>query len=148
MIRLFTPWYKDDCHQRQLELDWCLKKNCGDFNIKEVFIFPESKKDDYPRGLSEKLHVIQLNKRVTYQDIVNFINDMVDSDRYYNIIANTDIYFDDTITNIKLINMENICIVLTRYEANPKNKGSKSEMAMNPAQSMMFGFLKVLLIKK
>src|SRR5574343_536550 len=83
MIRLFTPWYKDDCHQRQLELDWCLKKNCGDFNI----------------------------------------------------IANTDIYFDDTITNIKLINMENICIVLTRYEANPKNKGSKSEMAMNPAQS-------------
>lgn len=135
MIRLFTPWYKDDSNQRQIELNWCLRRNCSDSNIREVFIFPESKSNDYPRGMSEKLHVIQLNRRITYQDIVNFINDMVDSDRYYNIIANTDIYFDETITNVRSIDMKNVCIVLTRYESNPTNRGSKSEMIMNPEQS-------------
>jgi hypothetical protein len=120
MFNLFIPYYNDAANFRQLELDWCLKHNCENYIIENMFIFPEFRRNRLPK-LSEKAHTIHLDKRVTYQDIISYINSMVDSYRYYNIIANTDIYFDNSLNNIRLIDMSKTCLTLTRWESNPGN---------------------------
>lgn len=117
MFNLFQPWYNDNAHLRQLELDWCLINNDQNPIIENIFLFPESKKDKIPT-VSEKVHVIHLERRVTYQDIIQRINHMIDAYRFYNIIANTDIHFDNSLNLVRTIDMTNICLALTRWEAN------------------------------
>lgn len=120
MFNLFVPYYNDNAVFRQSELDWCVKNNCENFLIDNLYIFPESRRNRLPI-LSSKAQTIHYDRRITYFDIINFINSMVDSYRYYNIIANTDIYFDNTIELIKTMNMEKVCLSLTRWESNPGN---------------------------
>lgn len=120
MFNLFIPYYNDSAVFRQNELDWCLLHNCNNPIIESMFIFPESRKNKLPK-LSEKAHIIHFDRRITYHDVVCFVNSMVDSYRYYNIISNTDIYFDKTLELIKTINMEKVCLSLTRWESNPGN---------------------------
>lgn len=120
MFNLFVPYYNDSAVFRQNELDWCVLNNCENPLIENFYIFPESKRNKIPK-LSSKAHIIHFDRRVTYQDIIQFVNSMIDSYRYYNIIANTDIYFDNTLDLVKSIDMEKVCLTLTRWESSPDN---------------------------
>ena len=118
VFNCFMPWYNDDAFFRQKELNFCLLRNDLNKMIDRIYLFPESIKDNIPK-VSEKVKVINLNRRVTYQDMVYRINHTMDSYRCYNIIMNTDIYFNETLSLVRTIDMTNICLALTRWEANP-----------------------------
>jgi hypothetical protein len=47
--------------------------------------------------LNEKVEIISLNKWTTFNYIIDFINNSELFENSYNIIANTDMYFDETI---------------------------------------------------
>jgi hypothetical protein len=130
MINLFIPWYNDAAFIRQQELDWCLNHNNKNSMINNIFLFPDSKKNNIPE-LSKKVHIIHLNRRVTYQDMLCKINSIIDSYNSYNIIMNTDIYFDESLELLKMIDMRNKCLSLTRWEAHPNIPDCKPYMYMN-----------------
>jgi hypothetical protein len=130
MYNIFCPWYFEKSQFRRQELEYCIVHNCNNPLLENIFIFPESRKDKLPK-LNEKVHIIHLDKRVTYLDIINFINSQVDSYRFFNIISNTDIYFDDSLNLIRQLDMKMICLSLTRWESNPENNNHGTYQYMN-----------------
>ena len=56
-----------------------------------------------------------IDKRPTYQDFINYINANSNPDDIH-IIANTDIYFDKNIEVLKLINLKDTCLALSRWD--------------------------------
>lgn len=99
MIRLFINKYIDKNPERQKELDYCFEKN-------------ES------NGLLGEIH--QTYERLSYNDFFRWINTIV-GDEDISIIANSDIYFDETLIDIIKINHDE-CYALSRWDA--KEDGS------------------------
>lgn len=90
-INLFTNHYKCGEPKRQAELDFCLKTNINSGYFSEI---------------------INFSGRITYNDFfkhtARFPNDI-------NILANADIYFNDTILKVKEMK-DNECYCITRWE--------------------------------
>ena len=93
MINLFINPYKADNKHRQAELDYCLDSNESNPLIDRIIPFPD---------------------RMTYSD---FFNETANYPDDINILANTDIYFNETLELIKDIK-ENECYAITRSELN------------------------------
>jgi len=93
MINLFINSFESQDEQRNLEIKFCLKKN-----LKNELI--------------DKIIIVNENKRATYGD---FLRAMANYKKDINIIANTDIYFNDTISFAKNIK-DRQCFALTRWE--------------------------------
>lgn len=90
-INLFISMYEDRNPLRQRELDFCFEHNKSN----EAFT-----------------NVINLPGRPTYNDFFEATKDHPDA---VNIIANTDIFFDDTIKKVRSIK-EWECYALTRWD--------------------------------
>ena len=90
-INLFSGYFKSTDYHRAKELDFCLQKNRTNKWIDNVFIFTD---------------------RISYQEFFdqtkNYPNDI-------NILANGDIYFDDSIKHALNIRPKD-CYALTRLE--------------------------------
>lgn len=90
-INLFINSYQCGTKERQAELDFCLKHN------RESGFFNE---------------IINFDGRVTYND---FFRECANYPDDINILANTDIYFNETI--LKVLDMgNNDCYCITRWE--------------------------------
>lgn len=89
-INLFVQVYKSSNQQRQKQLDFCLMKNKQNKNIK----------------------VYQLNNqdRVTFKDFFKLVNNISGEDDI-NIIANSDIVFDDSVIKFKRMSKNTACVV-------------------------------------
>jgi len=120
MINLFINYYNVLNEERQKELDFCIRKNISNPLINKVYIFLDKKVDFYTT-LPNKVHLINLD-RPTYASIIKYINSKDEFKDSYNVISNTDIYFDHTISLLKKINMENTCVDLNRWDV--QNDGS------------------------
>jgi hypothetical protein len=96
MINLFTSYFKGDDIVRQKEFNYCLAKNKANISINRIIYFKH---------------------RPTYQDFFRATKDYPND---INILANADIYFNDTIQIANNINV-NECYALTRWEL---HKGS------------------------
>lgn len=94
-INLFVQVYKSDNPKRQKELDYCLKVN-KELNINSVPYF----------------NVIEINERLTFNEMFKLTQQYP---KHINIIANSDIYFDETILNTRWIN-ERECYALSRWD--------------------------------
>lgn len=92
-INLFVQVYKSNDDKRQLELDTCLKINKA-LNINGVPYF----------------NVIEINERLTFAEMFKlFIPNEI------NIIANSDIYFDETILKVRFLDNKEV-YALTRWD--------------------------------
>lgn len=91
-LNLFTSHYKDKSDARQKELDFCLNQNKNS-------------------GLFENIIVVQ-DRRPTYNDLFELTRQYPNS---VNIIANSDIFFNDTILQAKYIK-QNQCFALSRWD--------------------------------
>ena len=120
MINLFINYYKVENKERQEELDFCVKKNISNPLVNKVYIFLD-KNIDFYTTTPKKVHLINLD-RPTYASIIKYINSKDEFKDSYNIISNTDLYFDHTISLLEKINMNNTCVVLNRW--NLQNDGS------------------------
>lgn len=110
MNYLFVNYYKN--LERQNEIDYCLKKNLDNNLIDKIYIFTSF--DVKIPFESKKIKIINL-ERPSYFDIINFIN-LNDTDSF-NIISNSDIYFDDSLKMLNKIDFsKKKCIALSRHE--------------------------------
>lgn len=113
---LFTSYYRDKSIIRQKELDLCLEMNIKNTNIEKIYIFLEGIKTEWPILDNPKINVIE-SERPTYKMFFDFINQTV-NDEDISLVANTDIFFDETLSVIDRVNMENICFALSRWHYN------------------------------
>ncbi len=119
MIRLLTSYYIDQNQDRQKELNECLKRNIDNKFIDEIIVLIE-----YPIDLKENVHLMNkkiktvlIHSRPFYNVFFNLINQNTGS-KDWNIIANSDIFFDETIGTLsdKYNGLNKLCLALTRWD--------------------------------
>ena len=93
MINLFINYFDHSNSQRKKEIEFCLEKN---------------QENEY----LHKIIIVNRNERATYGD---FFRAMKAFPKDVNIIANADIYFDETIQLVEGIKQRQ-CYALTRWE--------------------------------
>lgn len=106
-IHLITTYYQTKSKERQNELKECLERNINNKEIDNITVFTEC---DLP-FTSDKVMEIKTTKRVTFNQCVNQCRD-----NYINIIANSDIYFEDA-NLIKQLDFTNH-FAITRHDKN------------------------------
>ena len=113
MRNLFVSHYTDSNSERQLEYVSCLTKNIANKSIDKIYLVCESEPFI---TVNPKVKVIVIKSRPTYNVFFDLIRQLTKPEDW-NIIANSDIYFDNTIEQVS--NKPANCLVaLTRYEVN------------------------------
>lgn len=116
MVNLFINYYIDNNPERKKELITCFIKNGLCKNIDRAFVVVEDVDAVIDQSKGKKLNIILLQGRPTFEFYFKLINS-VTADGDINIIANTDIYFDDE--NLELIKnniQDNECFALARWD--------------------------------
>jgi hypothetical protein len=118
---LFTQFYVDPNPNRQLELEYCLRRNIAN-SFGKIVLFIEKKEEVVyliENGfLTTRTFIKFIDKRATFNDMFA----VMDSGEYaddYNIMANTDIFFTEGLTDLKAYTEtleKNICVALSRYD--------------------------------
>ena len=127
---VLTTLYENISEDRINEFYLCFKKNYLNPFVYQVHIFFETDKsndealryikDNYLKVFElfkkKKFKLIITKKRFTYQDYFEYANSELDKRNI--IIANTDIYFNDTLQHIYKYNLDNKLFLLTRWSLN------------------------------
>lgn len=104
MLTLIQPWFTSDNAIRNRELHQCLNKNLAHPLISKVILLAETD----PPFEHEKLYVAKIGRRATFNEAIQLIEGI-------GIVANTDIYFDDTLQKALKIK-PNQCYALSRID--------------------------------
>lgn len=111
MFELITTYYSEKDDERKKELFQAIFNNCTNPLISNIRIICESGADEINQ-IDGKIDVISVNRRPTFKDLIDVANNL-NSD-IIKIIANTDIYFDESLTLAsKITNDQVFC--LTRW---------------------------------
>jgi hypothetical protein len=110
MVNLYTSFYQDKDAKRQKELLYCLNQNILNPLIDNIFLIVEG---DVKLPISGKLIIVNA-ERPTYRNFFDLVNDTVTSANDISIIANSDIYFNDTLAQLDI--KERQCIALSRWD--------------------------------
>jgi len=106
-VNLMVSYFQSGKPDRQKELDECMEKNIANPHITKIY---NLSKDIYDHP--KVINLTQYN-RPTYQD---FIEEANLAQGAYTIIANADMYFDDTLLWLDKVNMDGAMIALCRYD--------------------------------
>lgn len=110
-IYLVQQFYIHSNLKRYNEILFCLKQNCNNDFIDKIYLLNEKIYTQKELRLNDKQikKVIQVNikKRLKYSDFFNFINYKKEKDKLkgYVILSNSDIYLNNTITNLYRTNL-------------------------------------------
>jgi hypothetical protein len=86
--------------------------------IDRVFILNED--GVLPDDISQSRKITTISSpRPTYNDFFNLINQNTEAETI-SILANTDIYFDESVRILKYLNLKNKCFALTRWDFSEK----------------------------
>ncbi len=115
MIRLLSSFYDEANAGRHAEITKCLRRNTYDKSIDEVYLFLENVDSlpfDHDAVLTKKI-----SQRPTYSDFFHWVDDIspvaaVD----LTIIANSDIYFDQSIRSLCHALKPHQCAAITRWD--------------------------------
>jgi len=129
-IHLVTQYYQvrngDSEYQkkRQYEINECLKKNCSLSCIYKIHLLLEE--EIFVKSTEENLRhpkviCVILGKRMTYDDVFSYYNTHLLGKIC--ILANADIFFNESIDFLQYINFSDTVIALTRYESPLKDEG-------------------------
>ncbi len=113
MLRLFTTSYNESRADRAAEYEYCLGRNLNCAAIGEVCILDES--GEVPFADSGKLEVRQVPMRPTYRDFFDWINEKAQKDDV-SLIANSDIWFDESIRVLCEALSERECFAMSRWD--------------------------------
>ena len=119
LIQQFLDYNKEEqtpeILERKNEILFCLKKNIENPLIEKIILLNE---EDIEEELfnEEKVEVINIGKRLSYQNAFEFGNKHQDE---IIIVANDDVYFDDSLQIIKNWNSSwnNKIVAITRHES-------------------------------
>jgi len=109
-MNLFINYYSDKRPERQKEIDLCLRKNIasGRFQI-HILKEPQTHLPDFAKNVA----VYDQPSRPSFSDFFRWIDKTAECTDV-NVIANADIYFDDTIEHVSKIKNDDF-YSLTRY---------------------------------
>jgi hypothetical protein len=110
MVNLYTSFYQDKDPKRQNELLYCLNQNILNPLIDNIFLIVEG---EVKLPVSGKLIIVN-SERPTYRNFFDLVNDTVTSANDISIVANSDIYFNDTLAHLDI--KERQCIALSRWD--------------------------------
>ena len=114
MIRLFTSHYPEKCATRLGDLQACLKCNIGNSVVDFVCLLLEGV--EMPCPSEDRLQVRAISSRPTYQDFFNWANSQITTTDNVSIIANSDIYFDDSLLALANSLKPHQCAALSRWD--------------------------------
>ncbi|NET76672.1 tetratricopeptide repeat protein [Okeania sp. SIO1F9] len=125
-IVLFTPYFKAKQSDRQDELIYCLRKNIECTEIEKIVLLIDD--DHRPELASSKIEIVNLSSRPTYLDWIE-LTEKKCADKI-SILANSDIYFDESISRLRELFYTNpkAFVTISRYE----QKGSEQILHQNP----------------
>jgi hypothetical protein len=110
-IVLYTPYYGSDSVERQKELDECLQRNVLNPLVSRIILLRDD--NHVPPVDSKKIVIMQFDERPTYRDWLEL---SMEGEAHISVLANTDIYFDESILNLcKYLDGE-VFVALSRYE--------------------------------
>ena len=115
MLRLFTTSYPEPNPQRSAEYALCLEKNRQCRSIDGIYIIAEP--GSSALSGSDELTIRQSSSRPTYDDFFHWINELAGEDDL-SIIANSDIWFDDSIRAAAESLRSGQCFALARWDGN------------------------------
>ena len=119
MIRLITISYDAQSTARQAELQECLHRNLANPHLGQVLVWKQSGKTPIAQpGLESKLALLERNHSPTFDELFALANAVCDRDDVA-VIANSDVWFDDTAALIESIRPEQ-CFALLRWEEDGK----------------------------
>jgi hypothetical protein len=110
MVNLYTSFYQDKDAKRQKELLYCLNQNILNPLIDNIFLIVEG---EVKLPVSGKLIIVNA-ERPTYRNFFDLVNDTVTSANDISIVANSDIYFNDTLAQLDI--KERQCVALSRWD--------------------------------
>jgi hypothetical protein len=112
MFVLITTFYFENDANRRGEFLKAIRGNINNRLIIKIYILCESG-EELLIDLDVKIEIVKQNHRPKFQDLIKFANGL--SQSIYKIIANSDIYFDDTLAKAQTI--KNHCVFcLTRWD--------------------------------
>lgn len=112
-VNLLINFFLSAEKTRNDEYLFCLQENVKNKYIKKIFVFLEDEKH-IPDIDSEKIELILTEDRPTFQMLIDFADsELVDE---VCMLANSDIFFDDTLLHAEKANLENDFISLSRWD--------------------------------
>ncbi|WP_146591349.1 exostosin domain-containing protein [Puniceibacterium confluentis] len=128
-IHLYTPYYLSEDYDRQAELDRCLEQNLAVAGIARIFLLVDD--GHTPPVSSEKLTIVPITSRPRYSDWLELTAQH--SPDAISVLANSDIYCDDTITGLRALfaSAPQALVALSRYEV----AGQEVSLHPNPRWS-------------
>ena len=118
-INLFYQFFIHSKNPRSKEIKKCLKFNVQNEFIDQIYLLNEKIYSTEELGIeSEKIIQINIETRLKFKDVFNYIND--NKIQGYNVIINADIFLDESINNLKYTDMHIIkkMMAILRYEYN------------------------------
>ena len=114
-MNLLISYYKSQNEQRNSEYLDCLTYNLENQLIEKIFIFIQT--DEERPIQSEKIEYITIQGDVTYQTFFDYAKENLYGEIC--IVANSDIFFDDTLEELKSEQLQDKFLCLTRWNLNP-----------------------------
>jgi hypothetical protein len=120
-VHLITQYYKDNSSERQKEIDLCLEKNIENKHIDQIHLLLESEDVKIPTNYQvDKVKITVIGKRWKFRDAFEYCNRELSG--LVCIVANSDIYFDQSINHIlRQRTFTGQFISLTRYDVTKEN---------------------------
>ena len=117
-INVIYQFYIPNDSERYKEIKECLLHNVNNEFINNIYLLNEKEYSIQELGgiHSDKIKQVVINKRLTFSETFNLINEHNISG--YNVIINSDIFLDNTINNIKYSDIKNKKICLTQLRHN------------------------------
>jgi hypothetical protein len=131
-IHVFTQFFIHSDKNRNKELIECLLENFNNPSIDKIHLLTERIYSYQEMGfvnidnIQNKIIQTNIGKRLKFQHVFEYIR--TNSLKGYMILVNSDIFFDSTISNLKLscLHEEKTMFALLRYEYNRNNQAASS----------------------
>lgn len=122
-IYLIQQFYVDKNAARHAENVFCLQRNVANTHIKSIFLLNEREYSAAELGVDDpdlKIKQIVIKNRLLYSDVFSYVSSQnIDG---YVVFANTDIFLDDSIVELRHTNLhyKKQMYALLRYEYDPR----------------------------
>ena len=117
---LLVGWYEDADPRRRSELLRCLQRNAANDRFDQIRVFledPSARVPADPVFAHPKVRTVAHGRRLTFRDLFAYANAHCTQRRV--VVANADIYFDDTLALLDGLDLAGRFLCLSRWDVQP-----------------------------
>jgi len=113
-INLITQWFIDTSEERQKEINYCIERNLDCRHIDKIHVLVEKISEFPEKFLSSKIKLVEIGHRWKFKDAFDYCNgELVEQ---ICVVANADIYFDQSLNFLQRQSLKGKFIALTRHD--------------------------------